>query len=218
ILDAPVRIHFPGLNRIEVAGNRSRLDEKVRLDFPEFRQLNDRRLPLAYFIRAAGLKDGFLAIPIPAKSESHVRLRIDRTLNFRLAPRLAIVRRNFDRLDNSSAGPRQAANFIEAGTIQFLSARGTGNDGPSTHLKLKPAREAVGPQARVLRALPHSHVGLFDELDLAQPFDVIDAFPAGNEEPDRIALLRSQRLAILAVRDQDVIHRFFDRDALGVFP
>src|ERR1700688_384831 len=80
ILDAPVGIHFPRLNRIEVAGNRSRLDEKVRLDFPEFRQLNHRRLPLARFIGAAGLKDGFLAVPIPAKSESHMGLRICRTL------------------------------------------------------------------------------------------------------------------------------------------
>src|SRR5271169_1262483 len=81
ILDAPVGIHFPRLNRIEVPGNRPRLDEKVRLDFPEFCQLNHRRLPLAYFIRAARLKYGFLTIPIPAESESHVRLRIDRTLN-----------------------------------------------------------------------------------------------------------------------------------------
>src|SRR5580704_10316494 len=96
ILDAPVEIHFPGLDRIEVSGNRSCLDNKVRLDFPKFCEPHDRRLLLAGFIRTARLKDSFLAVPVPAKAESHVRLRIHRALNFSLAPGFAIVGGNFD--------------------------------------------------------------------------------------------------------------------------
>src|SRR5580704_8718799 len=194
ILDAPVSIHFPGLDGVEVSGNRARLDEKVRLDFPEFCQLDNGRLPLAGFIRTAGLQDGFLAGPFPAKSETHVGLRKYRALNFSLAPRLPIIGRNFDGFDDSSPGPCQAADFVEARAIQFLSTRGTSDHCARAHLKLKPARKAIGPQARVLGALPHSHVGLFHELDFPKPFDVVDSFPAGNEEANGIALLRAQRL------------------------
>src|SRR4029077_10489664 len=136
----------------------------------------------AHLIGAARLQDGFLAVPIPAESESHMCLGIDWALNFRFAPRLAIVRGNFNGFDQASAGPGQAADFVEARTIQFLPTRWTSNDSPGTHLKLKPARQTVRSDARVLRTLPHSHVGLFDKLDFAQPFDVVDSFPAGNEQ------------------------------------
>src|SRR5579871_2834282 len=112
ILYAPVGIHLPGLNGVEVAGNRAGLDEVVRLDFPEFREFRHRRLALAEFIRAARLQNRLFAAPLPTKAEAHVRLRIDGRLNFRFAPRLAVIDRNLDQLNLASAGPREAADFV----------------------------------------------------------------------------------------------------------
>ena len=57
------------------------------------------------------------------------------------------------------------------------------------------------------------HVGPVHELDAAQPLDVDVALPARNDEPQGVAVLRAQRLAVLAVGDQDVVHRLRHRDA-----
>ena len=65
--------------------------------------------------------------------------------------------------------------------------------------------------------MPHAvhprQIGLIHHLDAAQPLDIDVARPAGNDEPQRVAVLRAQRLAVLTVGDQDVVHRLRHGDA-----
>src|SRR3981189_2725958 len=89
ILNAPITIDLPGLNGIEVAGDRSRRSKEFRLDAPEFCQLDGRGLCLAAFIRAPRLEHGFFSIPIPGEPKARVRLRIYRPLDFRFLPTVA---------------------------------------------------------------------------------------------------------------------------------
>ncbi len=47
----------------------------------------------------------------------------------------------------------------------------------------------------------------------AQPLDVHIAFEAGQQQPQRIALLRAQPLAVLAVHQHGIVEAFLDRNA-----
>src|SRR5258708_38297340 len=123
ILDAPIAVNLPGLNRIEVSRNRSRRFEELRFNLPEFRKFNNGGLLLAALVDAARLQNGFFAIPVPSESKSHVRLGIHSALHFRLFPAFSVVRGYFDLADEAAAGPRQAADFVKARSGQFLSAR-----------------------------------------------------------------------------------------------
>ncbi len=77
ILDAPVVVHFPGLNRVEITHHLLRLLEEVHVRAPELGNFDDRRLDRTCFIRAAGLQNGFAAVPSPRDGESSVRLPRD---------------------------------------------------------------------------------------------------------------------------------------------
>jgi hypothetical protein len=57
---------------------------------------------------------------------------------------------------------------------------------------------------------------LVDQLYSPQPFHVIDALPADDDQARRVALLGSHRLAILSVRDQTIVHAFLDGNAFQV--
>ena len=57
------------------------------------------------------------------------------------------------------------------------------------------------------------HVRAIDDVDARQPLHGSDRFPAGNHEPQRIALVRTHRLPVLRVGDDRVVHRFGQRDA-----
>ena len=50
-------------------------------------------------------------------------------------------------------------------------------------------------------------------MQASQPLDVHIAFEAGQDQPQRIALLRAQPLAVLAVDQHRIVEAFFDRDA-----
>ena len=57
------------------------------------------------------------------------------------------------------------------------------------------------------------HERLIGELDAAEPLHAGVAFDAGEEQPHGIALLGTQRLAVLSVGDHRVIPRLGDRNA-----
>jgi hypothetical protein len=57
------------------------------------------------------------------------------------------------------------------------------------------------------------HVGFVRNSQAAQPLDIDVPFPAGDDEAQRVAVLRAQRLAVLTVGDQDVVHRLREWDA-----
>ena len=72
---------------------------------------------------------------------------------------------------------------------------------------------AVGHQVGVLRRFLAAHGRLIHHLEAPQPLDVGVALPPGQQEPQRISLLRPKRLAVLAIGDHRVVHHLFDRDA-----
>src|ERR1700704_2297294 len=216
ILNAPITIDLPGLNGIEVSGNRSRRSKEFRLDSPEFRQFDGGGLCLAAFIRTPGLEHGFFSIPIPGEPKARVRLRIHRPLDFSFLPSISTVNGNLDLADYPSAGPRQAADLIEPRAGQYLAAGRARNHRSRSHFELEPPRQAVHSKAGILGAFPHAHIRLIHHLDSAQPLHIVDAFPAGDEQTHRIALLRTESLAILTVGHQNVVHGLLNRNALRV--
>ncbi len=50
-------------------------------------------------------------------------------------------------------------------------------------------------------------------MQTAQPFHAHVAFKARQQQPQRIALLRTQPLAVLAVYQHRIVKTFFDRNA-----
>ena len=71
----------------------------------------------------------------------------------------------------------------------------------------------VRQEVRVLGCLVPGHRGCGGHLDAAQPLDARIAFVTGQEQPHRIAVLRSQSFAVLVERQQRVIHRLGQRHA-----
>src|SRR5579863_6361417 len=56
VLNAPVTVHFPWLNGVEVADDRAGVLKEVRLDAPEFGDFGNGRLHLALIVRRSRLK------------------------------------------------------------------------------------------------------------------------------------------------------------------
>src|SRR3984957_11222651 len=80
ILYAPVRIHFPWLNRIHVARDQRSLLEKIRIRAPNLGHLRERWLHDSIVVRAAGHEHGLTAVPIPRNRKSRVGLAQNRVL------------------------------------------------------------------------------------------------------------------------------------------
>ena len=74
-------------------------------------------------------------------------------------------------------------------------------------------RRAVGKRVGVLGRLLAGHKRPIGELDAPDPLHVRAALPPRHEQPRRIALLGTEWLAILAVRDHGVVPGLGDRDA-----
>ncbi len=74
------------------------------------------------------------------------------------------------------------------------------------------ARFAVLQQVGVFRRLFAREPRLVADLDAAQPLHPHIAFPARHDEPQRIAVLRPQHLAVHAIGDQAIVERLGERD------
>src|SRR5258708_12357916 len=76
-----------------------------------------------------------------------------------------------------------------------------------------PARFAaqVGSRDGVIHAFIPGMVGLVHHLDMAEVLHVVGPFPAGDDHPDRVTLLDTHRLPILAVGHDAVVHALFQR-------
>ena len=70
-----------------------------------------------------------------------------------------------------------------------------------------------GQQVGVFRGFFARHERLVADLEASQPFDVRVAFIAGQQQPQRIALLRPDRFAVLAISKDRVLEHFFHRNA-----
>src|SRR6266852_9730342 len=106
IADAPVAVHFPGVNGVEISHvNGSRQLKIVHVDAPDFSEFSYRGLNLAFVVRAAGLKHRVCSVPIPVHPESGMRLSSDGILKLRVFPSPAAIGRYFHAPDGAPAGP-----------------------------------------------------------------------------------------------------------------
>src|SRR5260221_10193483 len=91
IFHAPVAVHFPGLNGVQVARDKRGLFEEINVRAPNFGYFRERWLNHAFIIRAPRHKQSFLSAPIPRSRESSVRFARDRVLNLRIFPTSAAI-------------------------------------------------------------------------------------------------------------------------------
>ena len=135
-----------------------------------------------------------------------------RPLDLGFVPALAAVGGHFHQLDRAAAGPRQAADLVEAAAGKLLSARRERDD------RLRPDLVVQRRDFRVAIEMPEVvvvHVVAVDHLDSPQPLGVEDPFEAGHHQPHRKPLLRPHRLAVHAVGHDAVVHRLGNRHARG---
>src|SRR4029077_7931070 len=90
IVYAPIAIHPPGLNGIDVNGAAGFLLSHVG-DAPVFIQLRQCRLNFTAFIRAARLEHRLFSVPSPVQSKPGMRLRKHRCLKLCVLPTAAAV-------------------------------------------------------------------------------------------------------------------------------
>src|SRR5205807_3960327 len=117
-----------------------------------------------------------------------------------------------DGTNGAPAGPGQPADLVESAAGQLLSAGRVGDDRLGSDLK------AERGFFRILIEMPEVvvvHVIAVDDLDAPQILGVEDSLEAGGNYAHRKTLLRTQSLAVHAVGDDAVVHRFGDGHARG---
>src|SRR5580704_8131473 len=67
----------------------------------------------------------------------------------------------------------------------------------------------------MIHAFIPGHVRLVHDLDMSQILHAERGFPAGDDEPNRVPLLNAQRLAILAVGHDHVLHGLRQRKGVS---
>ena len=134
-------------------------------------------------------------------------------MQLRCAPIDAAVGRHVDALDLAVSAPRQPADFVQSRRSQRFLGAGEGYD----RLGFVDPGEAAGfsirHQVGVFRCLLAREGRLIADFEPAQIFDVDAAFPAGNDQPQRIALFGPQRLAVLAVGHETIVETLVERQA-----
>src|SRR5262245_7818757 len=207
IVDAPVGRYLPALDGVV---------EDDRAQAADLDQLGQRWLDLAGLVGAPRLQDGLAPVPLPVEPEARVREWQDRFLEASIPPGLSAVRRDLDAADEPTARPCQPPDLVEPRTRQPLAARGERDHRLRLHDEPELSGFAVRHEGGVHRAFHARHVGPVHDRDTAQPLDVGTAFPARHAEPQWVAILRAQSLAVLAVGDQDIVQRLRQWDTVLV--
>src|SRR5438445_5143985 len=177
-------------------------------------QVLPRGLHVARLIGCAARQDGLGATPGPREQEGRVRHRQHRIDQPSVSPRLAAVGTDLNPCDPPPSGPGDAADFPWALGGHHPDPRRRPRD---RRLRFHGERELASRPIRhricVLRRLLARLEWLIAELEPSQPLDVDIAFPARQHEPRRVALLRPQRLAVLAVGNEGVVQDLVDGHA-----
>ena len=174
------------------------------------------RLRIAGLVGRAAHDHRRSAVPNPGEAESRLADGEHRVLQCRQIPALAAVGRNLDARDLAPTAPGQTGDLVEARPRQLHLARREGDRGLRLHGEGEDARlPRRSDEVGVFRGLFASVERLVAHLEAPQPFDRHVAFPAGEEQPHRVALLRPHRLAVLGEHDQCVREALVDRDAAG---
>src|SRR5579862_5650489 len=118
IVNAPVAGDSPGLYGIVGASNPDFFNGFV----PIFRDIGSRRLHRAQFVDAARHQRALLAVPLPVVAEPCKRHGKRGRSELGVLPARAVVRGDFHSFNGTRAGPREARDFVEAGTGELLAA------------------------------------------------------------------------------------------------
>ena len=129
------------------------LQEVLGRHAQHLRRLGDRWLHFAFFVGAARLQHGFLAVPLPRETESRVREPKDWILKLRGPVGPSTVDGYIDLSDGASSGPRQTRDFIESATRQALASRRAGDDRFGAELESEAERLASGHGVGVVAGL-----------------------------------------------------------------
>ena len=110
------------------------------------------------------------------------------------------------------AAPGETRDLVKALRRQLLTAGRPCDDRFGFHVEGELARRAVGHRIGVFRGLLARIGRLGRDLEPAQPLHVHVALETGQQQAQRITLLRTQPLTVLAVDQHGVVETFFDRD------
>ena len=176
-------------------------------------QLPERGLDITGVVRAATLQDGFLAVPVPGQAEAGVANRQDGALQGSVAPACATIGGDFNALDRAAPRPGNTGDFVETGAVKHHLAGRLSDHRFRVHLKGKLNGLAARHEVGVFRGFLACHERRIGYFDPSQPLDVHVAFKARHDQPQRIALLRTDRLAVLAVGEKAILHRLFNGNA-----
>ncbi|MGY3075268.1 hypothetical protein ACVWZZ_001639 [Bradyrhizobium sp. LM6.10] len=166
------------------------------------------RLNIALVVSRTAHDLGRFAVPRPIHLEPDLGLGQHRLAQLRGHPRLRPIGRDFDLGDLAMAAPGKTRYAIVT-RLDLHHPRGVRDDGVGLHPQLKLPRLTVRKQLCVTRRLPTRHPRFVAELEPAQPFDVEIALEAGHHQPHRKAMRGPQRLPVLPVGDEGLVHDLF---------
>src|SRR5215470_17429871 len=201
---ATIRVHLPALDGVQM---------ELGLDAPHLHELLEGRLDVTGLVGTPRLYDCFAPVPSPWQAEPGMRERQHGLLQRGVAPRLAGIGGDFHTADATAAAPRQAGDLVGARAGHLLTAGREGDHRLRFHDEHEASRLAVGHEPGVVHALDAGHVRPIGGGEASEPLDADVALPARHDEAQGIAVLWPDRLAVLTVRDQDVVHRLGEREA-----
>src|ERR1700752_2846001 len=206
---APVLGDLPGHDAVVEPGHSV---ISLHRHVPPLGDLLPQRLHLPDLVGGARKNLGRASIPSPLIAEPDVRHALWCVLELGEVPLLPAIGGYLHGTNGAPAGPGQPADLVESAVAQLLSAGRISDDRLRSDLlaerKLSRIRTEM-PEVVVVHVIP------VDDLDAPQVLGVEDSLEAGGDKAHWKPLLRPQGLAVLAVGDHAVVHRFGDGYARG---
>src|SRR6266550_3272309 len=179
---------------------------------PVLGDLLSRRLHLPDLVGAARKNLGLVSIPSPRIAEPGVRHALWSRLDLGGVPIPPAIGGYLHGANGAPAGPGQPADLVESTAGQKLAAGRARDDRFGSDLEAERSFYRISIEMSEVVVV---HVIPVDDLDAPQIFGVEDALEAGGDYAHWKPLLRPQGLAVHAVGDQAVVHRFGDGHARG---
>ena len=177
-------------------------------------ELRQRRLLVAGVVGAARRDQRFAAVPLPREAEPRVRDRQHRRLQVGLAPGRTAVGGDLDASDRAAARStrcRSTRRTPRPSSVSPPDGRVITDFASRSNVNCRAVPSGI--RSVYFDVSSRRHRRLVHHLQPPQPLHVGVAFPAGQQQPQRIALLGPQRLAVLRVDDQRIVHHLLHRDA-----
>src|SRR5215467_14518262 len=177
---------------------------------PVLGDLLSRRLLLPDLVGAARKNLGLVSIPIPLIAKPGVRHTLWGPLELGAVPLPPAIGGYLHGTNGAPAGPGQPADLVESGAGQLLSAGRVRDDRLGSDLEAERSLFRLSiemPEVVVVHVIP------VDDLDAPQILGVENSLEAGGNQAQRKTVLRPHGLAVHAVGDDAVVHRFGDGHA-----